>query len=189
MPAALAIAIEDEDYCREEVIDGEYMMAPAPGEGHNSVMTNILVMFSNYLKGKPCRAYGDNIDVFLDENNRFQPDVSIVCDRSKIKANGIHGAPDLVVEILSLSTAKNDRGKKFKAYERFGVKEYWIVDTVTRRVEVYHNSPEGFVLDNVYAVKDPVLDFDVEKPPTEIKVSLYEDLIVDVKDIFYDMMW
>ncbi|MBR2215610.1 MAG: Uma2 family endonuclease [Selenomonadaceae bacterium] len=186
MPTALAI---EDDYCREELIDGEYMLAPAPGEGHNDVMANILVKFRVYLRGKPCRAYGDNVDVFLDEKNIFQPDVSIVCDRSKIKANGIHGAPDLVVEILSLSTKKNDRGKKFKAYERFGVKEYWIVDPVLRQVEVYHNSAEGFILDNVYAVKDPVRDFDVEEPPTQIKVSLYEDLVVDVQEIFYDMMW
>ena len=186
MPAALAL---EEEYFQEEIIDGEYMMAPAPGEGHSKTMLNLATLFNNYLRGKTCRAYGDNIDVFLDEKNRFQPDVSIVCDRSKIKANGIHGAPDLVVEILSLSTMRNDRGKKFKAYERFGVKEYWIVDTVSRRVEVYHNSPEGFVLDNVYAVKNPERDFDVPDPPQQIKVSLYDDLVVDVNDIFYDMMW
>ncbi|MBR2216412.1 MAG: Uma2 family endonuclease [Selenomonadaceae bacterium] len=186
---AVALAIE-EDYSREELIDGEYMMAPAPSEGHNNITLNIALLFRQYLRGKTCRAYGDNIDVFLDEKNIFRPDVSIVCDRSKIKANGIHGAPDLVVEILSISTTKNDRGKKFKAYERCGVREYWIVDPKNRSVEVYLNSADGFVLDNVYAMKNPPLAYDVTEPdpPTQIKVSLYEDFVVDVKDIFFDML-
>ena len=100
-------------------------------------MANILVIFRNYLRGKHCRAYGDNIDVFLDDNNHFRPDASIICDRSKIKGDGIHGAPDLVAEILSRTTSKNDRGVKMKAYERFGVKEYWIVDPVKENVLVF----------------------------------------------------
>ena len=111
-----------EEHYREELIDGVTMMTPAPSESHNNIMANILVIFRNYLRGKHCRAYGDNIDVFLDDNNHFRPDASIICDRSKIKGDGIHGAPDLVAEILSRTTSKNDRGVKMKAYERFGVK-------------------------------------------------------------------
>lgn len=184
MPALAYI----EDNRREELIDGIKMMAPAPNESHNNIMLNIAMIFRSYLRGKKCRAYGDNMDVFLDENNRFQPDVSITCDRSKIRADGIHGAPDLVVEILSRTTSRNDRGKKKNAYERAGVREYWIVEPVTRSVEVYHNTEEGFVLDNVYAEKNPERDFDDEEPVLQIHVSFYDDFVVDVRDIFADML-
>lgn len=178
---------EDNGY-REEIINGVTMMAPAPSESHNNIMANILVIFRNYLRGKHCRAYGDNIDVFLDDENHFRPDASIVCDRDKIKGDGIHGAPDLVVEILSRTTSKNDRGVKLKAYERFGVKEYWIVDPANRSIEVYLNTQVGFVLDNVYAEKNPARDFDSEEPMLKLKVSLYDDLIVDVRDVFAEML-
>ena len=59
-----------EEHYREELIDGVTMMAPAPSESHNNIMANILVIFRNYLRGKHCRAYGDNIDVFLDDKSR-----------------------------------------------------------------------------------------------------------------------
>ena len=178
---------EDNGY-REEIINGVTMMAPAPSESHNNIMANILVIFRNYLRGKRCRAYGDNIDVFLDEKNHFRPDASIVCDRDKIKGDGIHGAPDLVAEILSRTTSKNDRGVKLKAYERFGVKEYWIVDPVNRSIEVYLNTENGFVLDNVYAEKNLERDFDSEEPVLKLKVSLYDDLIIDIRDVFAEML-
>ena len=179
--------LEDSGY-REEIINGVTMMSPAPSESHNNIMANILVIFRNYLRGKRCRAYGDNIDVFLDDENHFRPDASITCDRDKIKGDGIHGAPDLVVEILSRTTSKNDRGVKLKAYERFGVKEYWIVDPVNRSIEVYLNTESGFILDNVYAEKNLERDFDSEEPVLKLKVSLYDDLIVDVRDVFAEML-
>lgn len=179
--------IQDDGY-REELINGVTMMAPAPSESHNNIMANILVIFRNYLRGKHYRAYGDNIDVFLDDDNRFRPDASIVCDRNKIKGDGIHGAPDLVAEILSRTTSKNDRGIKMKAYEHFGVKEYWIVDPVNRSIEVYLNTDTGFVLDNVYAEKNLDRDFDKEEPVLKLRVSLYDDLIVDVRDVFAEML-
>ena len=179
--------LEDSGY-REEIINGVTMMSPAPSESHNNIMANILVIFRNYLRGKRCRAYGDNIDVFLDDENHFRPDASIICDRDKIKGDGIHGAPDLVVEILSRTTSKNDRGVKLKAYERFGVKEYWIVDPVNRSIEVYLNTESGFILDNVYAEKNLERDFDSEEPVLKLKVSLYDDLIVDIRDVFAEML-
>ena len=177
----------------EELIDGETVpVYPNPGVNHYFISGNIQQILREYLEKKDNTsvwAVRGHLDLFLTERDIFIPDNMVICDESKIQEDGVHGGPDLVVEILSLSTMRNDRGKKFKAYERFGVKEYWIVDTVSRRVEVYHNSPEGFVLDNVYAVKNPERDFDAPEPPQQIKVSLYDDLVVDVNDIFYDMMW
>ena len=68
---------------------------------------------------------------------RFVPDFMVVCDREKIKADGVHSAPDLVLEVLSPSTAKNDKGYKKSVYESSGVPEYWIVSPKEKSIEVY----------------------------------------------------
>jgi Uma2 family endonuclease len=112
-------------------------MSPSPIIHHSSIVGNIYSIFKNYLKNKPCIAFVDNVDVHFNEKDIFIPDVSIVCNREIIKRTGIFGAPDLVVEVLSPSTAKNDRGYKKSVYESYGVKEYWIVDPESRSLEVY----------------------------------------------------
>ncbi len=131
---------------------------------------------------------------FLMKKNRFVPDVMIVCNPKIIKEDGIHGAPDLVVEVLSFGTASRDRGKKKDAYEKAGVKEYWIVDTIRKSVEVYLNENNHFYLDNVYeymtdeeiAENAALPDNDVNKVivNNEIKVSICEGLVINLKDIF-----
>ena len=68
------------------------------------------------------------------------------------------------------------------------MKEYWIVDPVNRSIEVYLDTEKGFVLDNIYAEKNPERDFDREEPVLKLKVSLYDDLIVDVRDVFAGML-
>src|SRR5699024_7877380 len=76
-------------------------------------------------------------DVYLGERNAFQPDIVFISNErlSLIQEDGLHGAPDLVIEILSPSTAKYDLEEKKEVYERFGVKEYWTVEPVTRSVQ------------------------------------------------------
>lgn len=178
---------------RTELIDGKIvMMSPRARIRHNTIITNIVSEFRHYLKGKKCRAFCDGVDVFLDDKNRFIPDVMIVCNADIIKDDGIHGAPDLVVEVLSPSTAKNDKGKKFVAYEQAGVKEYWIVSPLGRTVEVYLQRHGKFELDDVYTYFDdeakarnatyPEDNRDIIQE--DIKVSLYDDLAVKLKDIF-----
>lgn len=181
---------------KTELIDGKiFMMSPRPRVEHATVCTNIASEFRSYLKGKTCRAFCDGVDVFLDENNRFIPDTMIVCNPDIIKHDGIHGAPDLVVEVLSKTTAKNDRSKKKYTYAKYGVKEYWIVDVWSKSVEVYYNQDNWFVLDNIYyyltdkeIVENnnmPDNDIDKIKEYTDsIKVSICDNLIVKLKDIF-----
>lgn len=102
-----------DDYRICEMIDGVIvMMSPRPAVEHSTASFNIANIFKNYLRGKTCRAFNDGVAVFLDDKNYYVPDAMIVCDRSKIKHDGIHGAPDLVVEVLSRGTYRNDRGKK-----------------------------------------------------------------------------
>lgn len=179
------LAYKEEFYSDErkcELIDGEtVMMSPRPRLNHGTVCTNIVSEFRQYLKGKTCRAFCDGVDLFLDERNHFIPDVMIVCRKDIMKYDGIHGAPDLVVEVLSSSTAKNDRWKKRYAYGRAGVKEYWIVDPMNCTIEVYYNKDGELVIDNVYVTL-------TDKPENEnIKVSVCDDLTVSLRDVFdYD---
>ena len=180
---------------RIELIDGRvFMMAPRPRYEHVTISTNIVTEFKIHLKGKKCQAFADGFDVFLDEKNRFIPDCMIVCNRDIIKRDGIHGAPTLVVEVISPSTAKNDRVKKKLAYERAGVQEYWLVSPLEKTIEVYLNSATGFYLDNIYyyltdkeiAQNNALPDDDEHKLPnvyTEIKLSVC-DFAVKIQDIF-----
>lgn len=181
---------------KTELIDGKiFMMSPRPRVEHATVCTNIASEFRSYLKGKTCRAFCDGVDVFLDENNRFVPDTMIVCNPDIIKHDGIHGAPDLVVEVLSKTTAKNDRSKKKYTYAKYGVKEYWIVDVWSKSVEVYYNQDSWFILDNIYyyltdeeiAENNNMSDNDIDKIKEYtdfIKVSICDNLIVKLKYIF-----
>ena len=116
----------------------------------------------------------------------------IVCNQDIICPDAIHGAPDLVVEVLSPTTTNYDRGKKMEAYARAGVKEYWIISPIGRFVEVYLQRNGRLVFDAAYEdVPDWELDRiqpdDRTKIHDTIKVSLYDDLIVHVHDVFYKL--
>ena len=175
-----------------ELINGrEVMMSPA-NTGHNSIQMNLAVILWNYLKGKRCKLFSETM-VRFDENNHFVPDLLVVCDRSKIKASHIEGAPDLVVEILSPSTGRRDLGIKKDTYEKFGVREYWVIDPKSKSILVYHRKDGKFAFDDRYAVLE---EWEVEAMSEEekaehrltLKVSLYDDLEIDVKEIFDDMV-
>lgn len=176
-----------------ELIEGKtYLMSPRPRASHNVVVTNIAAIFRYYLRGKTCRPFSDGLDVHLDKKNVYVPDVMIVCDRSKVHRDGVYGAPDLVVEVLSPSTAQNDRGAKIRHYAAAGVKEYWIVSPIGKSVEVYLNQDGRFELDAMYTVFS---DWDLERMDDdersairmEIPVSLYDDFRVSVEEIFEDV--
>ena len=129
--------------------------------------------------------------MFLDENNNFVPDVLIVCDKDKIKPDGIYGAPDLVVEVLSPSTMTRDRGIKKDTYAKAGVREYWIVDPVSQSIEVYHLHEGRFELDHAYVVFpewewERMTEEERSAARLSVKVSLYDDLFVDVREVFED---
>ena len=144
----------------EELIDGKVIaMSPRPTTDHYHVSFNIAYIFTTYLRGKRCTPFGDGVDLYLTETDRFIPDGMVVCDTEKIKRDGVHGAPDLVVEVLSPSTAKHDRGRKKQVYEQCGVSEYWIVDPANKTLEQYLLQQGAFTLHEVYAIyPDYMLD-------------------------------
>lgn len=177
---------------REELISGELVMMSPASTGHTYVDDNILSIFKHYLKGKNCIPFGDGLLVHLTEEDAFVPDVMVVCDRSKIRRNGVYGAPDLVVEVLSPRTAKRDRGYKKTVYERSGVTEYWIVDPAGKSVEVYLLRDGRYELDGLYTLYPPqeleeMLEEERAEVVTQFKCHLYDDLIIRLEDIFGDL--
>lgn len=131
---------------RAELIDGEIiLMAPAPSRGHQGISVELTRQFANYLEGKKCKAYHAPFDVRLfekdgdtpeDVDTVVEPDITIVCDPSKLDDRGCKGAPDMVVEILSPSTQRHDQLVKLGLYQRAGVREYWIVDPMNKTTRV-----------------------------------------------------
>ncbi|MFA7097958.1 MAG: Uma2 family endonuclease [Gammaproteobacteria bacterium] len=131
---------------RYELIDGvAYLMAPAPDLAHQEVAGEIYFQLRNALEGSPCRALIAPVDVRLPKANEtderidtvVQPDVLVVCDAAKLDRRGVRGAPDLVVEVLSPSTASHDHVLKRRVYERAGVLEYWLIHPTDRMVTIY----------------------------------------------------
>ncbi|HOJ10445.1 MAG TPA: Uma2 family endonuclease [Clostridiales bacterium] len=172
---------EDE---RWELIDGvPYSMSPAPSKRHQEICLALCSEFYNYLKGEPCKAYIAPFDVRLvdegesddDASTVLQPDIVVICDRTKLDKAGCKGTPDLVVEITSPYTAKKDVIRKFAAYEKFGVKEYWIVRPEEETVTVFKLSNENkYGRPEIYCRND------------KIQVGIFDDLIIQLEDIFKD---
>lgn len=176
----------------DEMIDGEVvLMSPKPTVNHNIIAGNIHTIFNSFLRKKRCVAFGDGTDLFLSEKDKFVPDGMIICDRNKIGTKGVYGVPDLVIEVLSPSTAKRDKGYKKNAYEKYGVKEYWIVSPAEKIIEVYLLENSQYVLDNIYSFYPDYLLEDMTEQEkaeivTEFKCHLYDDLIISLDDIFSD---
>lgn len=176
------------EYTKTEIIGGvEYDMSPAKTK-HIVIQRNLSAIIYNFLKGKQCRVFTE-IGVDLDEDNYVIPDLLVVCDRDKITDKGIKGTPDFVVEVLSPSTKRKDITIKKDLYERFGVKEYWIISPKDESIEVYILQNGKYVLDNVYHnVTSDDMEHMNEAEKAEIhvslKISLYDDLEIQTKDIF-----
>jgi Uma2 family endonuclease len=125
---------------RYEIIEGELLVTPAPTARHQGILLELLVKLSTHVKtnglGKVLPA---PTDVILSHENVVQPDILFV-GKQRLEivnpAGGIHGAPDLVVEILSPSTAGRDQLVKRKLYGKYGVREYWVADPAAASIEV-----------------------------------------------------
>lgn len=183
-----------QEQVQEELIDGRAVaMSPRPMFNHNHIAGNLYVAFSNYLRGHTCTPIMDGTDLYLTEKDRFVPDMMVVCDRSKIKNDGVHGAPDLVVEVLSPSTAKRDKTYKKDTYEQCGVREYWLVNPADKSVEIYRLEGRFFVLFDIYHVyPDWMLERMTEEERAEVaktfQCSLYDDFDIVLEDVFSGML-
>ena len=134
------------DYCtwdddkRWELIDGVAYAMGAPNRAHQEISMKLVNHLYNFLVGKPCKVYAAPFDVRLNADERddtvVQPDILVVCDKTKLDDKGCIGAPDMLVEILSPSSTLHDRVRKFRRYQQAGVREYWIIDPVSKSVNV-----------------------------------------------------
>jgi Uma2 family endonuclease len=130
---------------RCELIEGEiYDMSPAPLRRHQKVAVELLTQIAVFLRDKTCEVYISPFDVRLPEKDEadseittvVQPDISVICDPTKLDERGCKGAPDFIAEILSPSTAAKDQIQKTALYEKHGVKEYWLIHPIDKLLTV-----------------------------------------------------
>ena len=170
---------------RVELIKGWiHKMSPAPRRVHQVYSKRLIVNIDNFLENKPCEIYHAPFDVRLvknkgQENQKIntvvQPDICVICDLEKLDDAGCVGAPDLIIEILSDSTAKKDYNEKFNLYEENEVKEYWIVNPATHNIEVFSLMDGSFVSLGLFNEKEGV---------KTVQGHLFPELQIELKTIF-----
>jgi len=175
------------DEKRRELLNGiVHLMTPAPSRIHQEVSGKLFYLFFSFFveqNRNRCKVYCAPFDVRLpvSENNTedkdivtvVQPDITVVCDPSKLDDKGCLGAPNLIVEIVSPATSKKDMHDKFYIYERAGIKEYWIVNPNDRNISVFVLNEQGkYQLQGMYA------------GDMAIKPTIFDNLNINLKDIF-----
>jgi Uma2 family endonuclease len=150
-----------ETMLRRELIYGEIVEAmAAPELDHQDIVLNLAVLLRRIEKTHGGKAYISPVDVRLAKDVMVQPDALWVAPDGICKPEGrkrLVGAPDLMVEVLSLSTAYDDRKRKFELYESVGVREYWLVDPRDRLIEVWQLKDGRFERLGIYGVSDSFL--------------------------------
>ncbi len=165
---------------RWELIEGiAYNMTPAPLRSHQKISMELSTQIHHHLKNKSCEVYSAPFDVRLpvgkekeeDITTIIQPDISVICNKKKLDERGCRGAPDLIIEIVSPSSATRDLKDKFQLYEKHGVKEYWIILENVRIVEIYilHKKEYGKPL--IFSFEDL------------ISGKLFKDMIISLRDV------
>ncbi|MCI8842926.1 MAG: Uma2 family endonuclease [Oscillospiraceae bacterium] len=170
-----------DDNTRYELYNGQPVALASPSDIHQRILGELHLQFGTYLRGKKCRVYLSPFDVRLFEKRGelpenidtvVQPDLMVVCDPNKVDRHGVHGAPDLVIEILSPTSARYDKITKFNLYQRAGVLEYWLVDPSSRTVSVY------LLEDGVYHAAT-VYSSDLSVP-----VGVLDNCYIDLPSVF-----
>lgn len=170
-----------DDGNRWEIIDGVPYMMAAPNTRHQELIGRVFNRLYNFLEGRRCRVFVSPFDVRMavyDENdddviNIVQPDIVVYCNQLGVDAKGGRAAPDIAIEILSPSSTKMDRFRKFRLYEKAGVKEYWIIDGENEFVEVYIHDGSKFLAKTDYAENDIITS------------TVLEGFKIEASDIFF----
>lgn len=137
-------AIPDDVRC--ELIEGCIYECAAPSTAHQELISEVFFTVETFIRRNngPCKVYlaPEGLAFIDDDENFFQPDMMVICDREKITSRWIYGTPDFVMEVVSKSNAKHDYQLKSHVYYKKGVKEYWILDPIKKRLTVYLNEEE-----------------------------------------------
>jgi Uma2 family endonuclease len=148
---------------RYELVDGQaYAMTPGPNRRHQEIGFDVARQVADALEGSGCRVYVAPFDVRLPQGNEadddidtvVQPDISVICDRTRLDDRGCRGAPDWVIEVLSPSSASHDQILKRALYERHGVREYWLIHPVDQIVTVYRLVDGAYGRPDIYELKE-----------------------------------
>lgn len=154
-----------------ELINGEIVMQAAPNERHHDVASGLFVKFVNHVAANAgkCKPFIAPFDVVLNDFTVVQPDVFILCDRSKSDGKRVHGAPDLAVEVTSSNKA-DDYSRKLRLYSENGVREYWIIDIERRQTTVF-----------VFGDTARISFYDFDKP---VPVGIWDnELLVNISEM------
>lgn len=166
---------------RYEIIAGQvYDMSPSPTSRHQIIAGNIFTKLVMGMQGSSCGVFMAPLDVWptgTDRSEVVQPDVFVVCDCAKIIDAGCYGAPDLIVEVLSPSTAKKDRLVKLELYQRSHVTELWLVDPAHQTIEAFHLHVTGYALPSVYSAEDDDL--------MTVHIGTHPPFTIGLKDVFH----
>ena len=173
---------------RVELIKGWlHKMTPAPKRKHQRISAEVEFLLMGFIKKEnlDCNVYYAPFDVRLIKNKTksseiysvVQPDICVVCDKSKLDEYGCLGAPDMIIEILSPSTSKKDYNEKFHLYEENGVKEYWIINPDAESVEVFVLENEKYFSRGVYNKLDG---------STHVDVQIFDNLSMSLQEIFQE---
>jgi Uma2 family endonuclease len=173
-----------DDDVRRELIDGVVYELSAPVSRHAEITMNLAFLIKWFIKKRKgkCKVYHAPVDVCLSLTGEtaddkietvVQPDICVICDLSKLKKHRCLGAPDLIVEALSPSTAKRDLNEKFHLYEAAGVREYWIVYPEKEMLKVFILQENGKYNEGTVYVK-------TGKAP----VHIFEGLYIDLEELF-----
>ena len=152
------VSWDDDD--RYELIDGAVYLMSSPSAAHQRILGELLRQLGNYLRGKQCEVFAAPFDVCLnargdDDDTVVQPDLLVICDKSKLDKKRCNGAPDMIVEIVSPSSSRHDRFRKLNKYLNAGVMEYWIADPDDKILNV-HVLDNGKYIIEAYGSEDVV---------------------------------
>jgi Uma2 family endonuclease len=158
-----------------QLIGGELVMTPSPVPYHQSIARKLVMKLSSFVGEKELgEIYFAPLYVYLSETDTYQPDI-IFISKERVSIIGekmIEGPPDLVIEVLSPATAYYDLRMKKDAYEKYGVKEYWIIDPLQKAIEVFVNREGRF---------EPL---SAAKGDGEVRSEILAGLRIGVNDIF-----
>lgn len=170
---------------RWEIIDGHPYAMSAPRVSHQLVCGELYAALHSHFTGKNCRLFLSPIDVRLSEYDVVQPDLIVVCDRSRITPTHIEGAPTLAVEILSPSTQRHDRVRKLRLYAASGVKEYWLLQPYPALAEVLSLAGDSYRIAGTYTERDTLQSPcfpDLELNLADIFLETDEDFVEEVRE-------
>lgn len=147
-----------------ELINGKaYNMLPAPTSLHQFIVGELHFALRTFFQNRNCYVFAAPFDVFFSESDNVespdhvtQPDLSVVCSKDQISKNGCHGSPAAIIEVLSPSTALKDFNEKFNLYQKYGVKEYWIVDPGNRTAHVFALQDGSYAIRQLFTEQETI---------------------------------